>query len=111
VADFGTSSSTLASNETGSSSSSSLNANKRVDVALKIIPKKKVKGNESSVWGEMDVLKGLNHPNIVRLIVQIFILSSLIRSPRSSFSSGLNPGPSIISLSNWLLVANSLNES
>ncbi|THU79251.1 Pkinase-domain-containing protein [Dendrothele bispora CBS 962.96] len=36
------------------------------DVALKIIPKKKVKGNEASVWGEMDVLKGLDHPNIVK---------------------------------------------
>lgn len=36
------------------------------DVALKMIPKKKVKGNESSVWGEMEVLKGLDHPNIVR---------------------------------------------
>jgi calcium/calmodulin-dependent protein kinase I len=36
------------------------------DVALKIIPKKKVKGNESAVWGEMEVLKGLDHPNIVR---------------------------------------------
>ncbi|KAF8629783.1 hypothetical protein AX17_005562 [Amanita inopinata Kibby_2008] len=36
------------------------------DVALKIIPKKKVKGNEASVWGEMEVLKGLNHPNIVK---------------------------------------------
>ncbi|KDQ51352.1 hypothetical protein JAAARDRAFT_41197 [Jaapia argillacea MUCL 33604] len=36
------------------------------DVALKIIPKKKVKGNESAVWSEMDVLKGLNHPNIVK---------------------------------------------
>jgi len=36
------------------------------DVALKIIPKKKVKGNEASVWGEMEVLKGLDHPNIVR---------------------------------------------
>ncbi|KIY53133.1 Pkinase-domain-containing protein, partial [Fistulina hepatica ATCC 64428] len=35
-------------------------------VALKIIPKKKVKGNESNVWSEMDVLKGLNHPNIVK---------------------------------------------
>lgn len=35
------------------------------DVALKIIPKKKVKGNEASVWGEMEVLKGLDHPNIV----------------------------------------------
>ncbi|THH15084.1 hypothetical protein EW146_g5326, partial [Bondarzewia mesenterica] len=29
------------------------------DVALKIIPKKKVKGNEANVWGEMEVLKGL----------------------------------------------------
>ncbi|KZT06205.1 Pkinase-domain-containing protein [Laetiporus sulphureus 93-53] len=37
-----------------------------VDVALKVIPKKKVKGNESSVWSEMDVLKGLSHPNIVK---------------------------------------------
>ncbi|KAF9451476.1 Pkinase-domain-containing protein, partial [Macrolepiota fuliginosa MF-IS2] len=36
------------------------------DVALKVIPKKKVKGNEASVWGEMEVLKGLNHPNIVK---------------------------------------------
>ena len=36
------------------------------DVALKIIPKKKVKGNEEAVWSEMDVLKGLDHPNIVR---------------------------------------------
>ena len=35
-------------------------------VALKVIQKKKVKGNEASVWGEMDVLKGLDHPNIVR---------------------------------------------
>ncbi|KAI0700400.1 kinase-like domain-containing protein [Cytidiella melzeri] len=37
-----------------------------VDVALKVIPKKKVKGNEDSVWGEMEVLKGLDHPNIVK---------------------------------------------
>ena len=36
-----------------------------VEVALKVIPKKKVKGNEDSVWGEMEVLKGLDHPNIV----------------------------------------------
>lgn len=35
------------------------------DVALKMIPKKKVRGNEASVWGEMEVLKGLDHPNIV----------------------------------------------
>jgi len=37
------------------------------DVALKIIPKKKVKGNEATVWGEMEVLKGLDHENIVRI--------------------------------------------
>lgn len=37
------------------------------DVALKMIPKKKVRGNEASVWGEMEVLKGLDHPNIVSL--------------------------------------------
>ena len=36
-----------------------------LDVALKVIPKKKVKGNESSVWSEMEVLKGLSHPNVV----------------------------------------------
>ena len=36
-----------------------------VEVALKVIPKKKVKGNEDSVWGEMEVLKGLDHKNIV----------------------------------------------
>ena len=36
-----------------------------IEVALKVIPKKKVKGNESSVWGEMEVLRGLEHPNIV----------------------------------------------
>jgi calcium/calmodulin-dependent protein kinase I len=38
------------------------------DVALKIISKRKVKGNEASVWEEMEVLKGLNHSNIVRAV-------------------------------------------
>jgi calcium/calmodulin-dependent protein kinase I len=41
-------------------------SNLTVDVALKVIPNKKVKGNEDTVWGEMEVLKGLDHPNIVR---------------------------------------------
>ncbi|KAG1781206.1 kinase-like domain-containing protein [Suillus placidus] len=36
------------------------------EVALKVIPKKKVKGNEAAVWSEMDVLKGLDHHNIVK---------------------------------------------
>lgn len=63
-----------------------------VDVALKVIPKKKVKGNESLVFGgqsvetylpqstlsltlatvstiEMHVLEGLDHPNIVSSIM------------------------------------------
>jgi len=35
------------------------------DVALKAIPKK-VKGNEESVWSEMQVLQGLDHPNVVK---------------------------------------------
>ena len=54
------------------------------EVALKIIAKKKVKGNEASVWGEMDVLKGLDHPNIVRFsrfsqrFLGLFFLTALI---------------------------------
>jgi hypothetical protein len=36
------------------------------DVALKAIPKKMVKGNKESVWSEMQVLQGLDHPNVVR---------------------------------------------
>ncbi len=47
-------------------SASSSSAVIQKEVALKMIPKKKVKGNEASVWGEMEVLKGLDHPNIVR---------------------------------------------
>ncbi|KAJ8593981.1 Pkinase-domain-containing protein, partial [Rhizopogon salebrosus TDB-379] len=31
------------------------------EVALKVIPKKKVKGNEAAVWGEMDVIMGPQH--------------------------------------------------
>ncbi|KAK0200074.1 Pkinase-domain-containing protein [Desarmillaria ectypa] len=47
-------------------SASSSSAIVQKEVALKMIPKKKVKGNEASVWGEMEVLKGLDHPNIVK---------------------------------------------
>ncbi|KAH9970672.1 kinase-like domain-containing protein [Russula compacta] len=36
------------------------------EVALKVIPKKKVKGDEESVWSEMRVLEGLDHPNVVK---------------------------------------------
>ncbi|KAI6125944.1 kinase-like domain-containing protein [Pisolithus croceorrhizus] len=48
------------------SSSSDKSAVITKEVALKIIPKKKVKGNEEAVWGEMEVLKGLDHPNVVK---------------------------------------------
>jgi calcium/calmodulin-dependent protein kinase I len=44
------------------------------EVALKVIPKKKVKGNEAAVWGEMDVLKGLDHHNIVRVLRLVFLM-------------------------------------
>lgn len=57
-----------------------------VDVALKVIPKKKVKGNESSVWSEMEVLRGLNHPNIVSSpcdFLHMTVYSSLDRYIRS----------------------------
>ena len=36
-------------------------------VALKVIKKKNVKGNEASVWTEIDLLTGLDHPNIIYL--------------------------------------------
>ena len=36
-----------------------------------MISKKKVKGNEEAVWGEMEVLRGLDHPNIVRVVISI----------------------------------------
>lgn len=38
---------------------------------MKVIPKKKVKESEASVWGEMEVLKGLDHPNIVSVVWQL----------------------------------------
>ena len=46
------------------------------DVALKLIPKKKVKGNEESVWGEMEVLKGLDHPNIASRKFEEYLLQN-----------------------------------
>ena len=37
-----------------------------------MIPKKKVKESEANVWGEMEVLKGLDHPNIVSIIGLVY---------------------------------------
>jgi len=66
------------------------------DVALKVIPKKKVKGNEAAVWGEMEVLKGLDHKNIVgRLRTLLNVLPHVLL--RSSFMNGSSRGPSTIS--------------
>lgn len=49
------------------------------EVALKVIAKKKVKGNEPSVWGEMEVLRGLDHPNIVSLLTLKFTRRTSLR--------------------------------
>lgn len=80
------------------------------EVALKIIPKKRVKGNEAAVWGEMEVLKGLDHKNIVRSAQPLRRISPHT-SPRSSSTSGSNRGPSIISPSNLQPVESSSKES
>lgn len=68
VREHSNASSTTASSFLSLARSSSRNGDSgiTVEVALKVIPKKKVKGNEDSVWGEMEVLKGLDHKNIVR---------------------------------------------
>ncbi|KAG8804366.1 hypothetical protein FRC17_005983, partial [Serendipita sp. 399] len=65
----GSSSSKSSNNNPGSMmglAAQSVKPGEKRDVALKVIPKKKVKGNESNVWGEMNVLKELDHPNIVK---------------------------------------------
>jgi calcium/calmodulin-dependent protein kinase I len=36
-----------------------------VDVAVKIIPKSNVAGHFDMVLGEMNVLKGVDHPNVI----------------------------------------------
>ncbi|QRV76985.1 calcium/calmodulin-dependent protein kinase [Ceratobasidium sp. AG-Ba] len=38
----------------------------QLDVALKSISKKRVKGNEAAVWGEMEVLRGLDNDHVVK---------------------------------------------
>jgi hypothetical protein len=69
------------------------------EVALKVIPKKKVKGNEASVWSEMEVLKGLDHPNIVRLSPLNPDALSSILCCRSNSTNGSSHDQSTISLS------------
>ncbi|KAG8732045.1 hypothetical protein FRC12_019454, partial [Ceratobasidium sp. 428] len=38
----------------------------KLDVALKSISKQRVKGNEAAVWGEMEVLRGLDNDHVVK---------------------------------------------
>ena len=79
------------------------------DVALKVIPKKKVKESEANVWGEMEVLKGLDHPNIVSIDFGLQVYPGLIFfSIRLNFTNGLNPGQNITSHLNLRLAVNSL---
>ncbi len=70
-----------------------------------MIPKKKVKGNEASVWGEMEVLKDLDHPNIVRG-TSILALAVTYHGNRSNFTNGSNRAPNTTSPSSWLLEGN-----
>lgn len=63
----------------GSHRNNTVDSGLTVEVALKVIPKKKVKGNEDSVWGEMEVLKGLDHKNIVGTMLSCLQHSSLTR--------------------------------
>lgn len=47
-------------------SGASVGSGETREVALKVIPKKKVKGNESAVWGEMEVISGNWSPTVMR---------------------------------------------
>lgn len=79
------------------------------DVALKVIPKKKVKESEANVWGEMEVLKGLDHPNIVSIdLIYTVVLPWSHLSIRLNSTNGLNPGQNITSHLNLQLAVNSL---
>ena len=67
------------------------------EVALKVMPKKKVKGNEESVWGEMEVLKGLDHPNIVSGgFLFYFFLTNAQSFSRLNSTNGSNLAQNII---------------
>ena len=78
------------------------------DVALKVIPKKKVKESEANVWGEMEVLKGLDHPNIVSIDFWSTGLPVSSFPIRLNSTNGLNPGQNITSHLNLRLAVNSL---
>ena len=56
-------------------SGASVRSGETRDVALKVIPKKKVKGNESAVWGEMEVISALAFTHVHRLILSFLGLA------------------------------------
>ena len=47
------------------------------EVALKVIPKQKVKENEEGMWSEMRVLQGLHHLSMVSLISPPHLFSTI----------------------------------
>ena len=59
------------------------------EVALKAIPKQKVKENEESVWGEMRVLQGLHHLNMVGLISPLCLFSMICLCMRPRLSPNM----------------------
>jgi len=59
------------------------------EVALKAIPKQKVKENEESVWGEMRVLQGLHHLNMASPISPPRLFSMIRLRTRPCFSPNI----------------------
>ena len=59
-------------------------------VAIKIILKKNVKGNESMVYDELDLLQRLKHPHIVRFVdwFESRVSSGSIRARRHKTAVG-----------------------
>jgi hypothetical protein len=86
------------------------------DVALKAILKKKVKGNEENVWSEMRVLRGLDHPNVVRLMSPRAIYLPSFLTPcffrcKSDFTTGSSRGQDTTAILSSPWAERSLNAS
>lgn len=57
----------------------------------RIIPKKLIKGNEEQVFDEMQVLKELDHPNIVRWLISLSRGTKLMLFNLRISGQGLRP--------------------
>jgi serine/threonine protein kinase len=81
----------------------------KTEVALKVISKKQVKGNEAAVWSEMEVLKGLDHPNIVEFQAFGFSTEAVLKGARirCTSTSGLSLVTSTTSHLSWQWAVNS----